>query len=128
MRTDGFINVLNGDRVAFKFAGRDGAAVENKSGNIEAGQRHDATGNGLVAADQNHQRVKKISAGHQFDGVGNDFAADQRSLHSFGAHGDVVGDGNGIEFERCAASFADAGFHVFGKFAQVIVAGADFDP
>ena len=128
MRADGFVNVLNGDRVAFKFAGSDGAAVENESGNIQARQRHHAAGNRFVAADENDQCIEKISASDKFYRVGNDFAADQRSFHPFGAHGDAVRNGNGIEFEWRAAGFADAVLYVLSEFAQVIVAGADFNP
>ena len=60
---DGFENILNGYGVTFKLSGSDGTAVENKPGNIQPGQRHDAAGNGFVAADENDERVEKISRG-----------------------------------------------------------------
>src|SRR5262249_11208271 len=111
-----------------EFAGSDGAPIENQTGNVQTGQGHDAAGNGFVAAHQNHQRVKKISTGHQFDGVGDDFAADERSFHSFSAHGDAVGNGNGVEFEGRTTGFANAILDVLSEFAQVVVAGPDFNP
>ena len=114
--------------MALKFAGSDGAAVENESGNIQASQRHNAAGNRLVAADENDQCIEKISASDKFNRVGNDFAADQRSFHPFGAHGNAIGDGNSIELERRAAGFADAVFYMLRELAQVVVAGADFNP
>ena len=128
MRANRLVNILNRDRVAFKLPRRDGATVQNKSGNIQPRQRHDSRGDGLVASDQNHERVKQIAARDQFNRIRDDFAADQRSTHALGAHGDAVGDGNGVEFKRCAACRANPGLDVFCQFAQVIVAGPDFDP
>src|SRR5438067_1462567 len=40
--TDGFVNVLDGDRVSLEGARCDRAAVENEAGNIEAGERHNS--------------------------------------------------------------------------------------
>src|SRR5271165_2841403 len=128
MFSHGFKNVLNGYGMAFKLAGGDGAAVQNKAGNIQAGNGHDSAGNGFVAADENDQGVEKIATGDQFDGVRDDFAADERGAHAFGAHGDAVRDGDGVEFERRAARGADAFLDVDGEFAQVVVTGSDFDP
>ena len=73
-------------------------------------------------------RVKHISARHQFDRIGDHFAAHQRGAHPFGAHGDAVGNGYGVELQRRSAGCADAGLHVDGKLSQVIVARANFDP
>ena len=38
-----------------------------------------------------------------FDGVGDDFAGDERILHAFAAHRDAVGNGDDIEDNRLAA-------------------------
>src|SRR5208283_337003 len=128
MGTNGFVHILNRDRVALILTGRNGAAIQNESGNIQAGQGHNAAGNGFVAAHQDNKGVEHIPAADEFNRIGNDFAADQRSAHAVGAHGDAVGNGNRIEFQRSAASSADAGADVVGKFAKVVVAGTDFDP
>jgi len=128
MGADRFVNVLNGDGMTFKVAGSDGTTIENESGNIQARERHDSARNCLIAADKNHERIEKISASDKFYRIGDDFAADERSFHPFGTHGDAVGNGNSVELERCAASFADAVFHVLREFAEVIIAGPDFDP
>jgi hypothetical protein len=125
---DGFVDILQRHGVALELAGGDGAAVKDERWNVETCNGHDAAGNGLVAADENNERVEQIAAGDEFDGVGDDFAADQGSAHALGAHGDAVGYGDGVEFQRGAARGADAGFDVGGEFAQVIVARADFDP
>src|SRR5260370_35858475 len=53
MFADGFVDVLNRDRVTFKLAGSNLATIQNESGNIEGRQGHDAGGNGLVATDEN---------------------------------------------------------------------------
>ena len=125
---DGFEDVLNGDVVVPEIGRGDGAAVEHEAGNIEPGQRHDRAGDGLVAAGEGDDAVEEIAARDQFDGVGDHFAADERGLHALGAHGDAVGDGDGVELHGRAAGVANAFLHGCGEFTQVIVAGADFDP
>ncbi len=128
VRADGLEDVLNGDVVAVQVAGRDGAAVEHEPGNVEARQRHDGAGHVLIAAGDGNQAVEEIAARDELHRVGDDLAADQRGLHAFGAHGDAVGDGDGVELHRRAAGFAHALLHGFGELAEVEVAGADFGP
>ena len=77
MRANRFVNILNGDRVAFEFTRRDGPAIQNETGNIQARQRHNAGGNGFVAANENDKRIEQIAARHQFNRIGDDFAAHQ---------------------------------------------------
>ena len=69
-----------------------------------------------------------IASRDEFDRVSNDFAADQGSAHPLSAHGDAIGDRDGIEFHRCSASRANAGLHRGSEFTQMEVAGADFSP
>ena len=130
---DAFEDVLDGDVDQFavgavEFAGSDGAAVEHHAGNVEAAESHDDAGHVLVAAADADEAVKEIAAGDQLDGVGDDFAGDQRGLHALRAHGDAVGDGDGVELHGRAAGFANALFEGFGDFAQMHVAGADLGP
>ena len=128
MHADGFEDILNRDGVAFELAGGDRTAVENQSGNIQSRQGHNAAGNGFVATDKDNERIKEIAARDEFDGVRDDFAADEGSAHALGAHGDAIGNGDGVEFERSAAGGANPVFYVLCEFAKVIVAGTDFDP
>ena len=44
------------------------------------------------------------------------------------AHGDAVGDGDGVELHGRAAGVANAFLHGCGEFAQMEVAGADLGP
>src|SRR5580704_6388845 len=125
---NGFKYILDGDGVAFELARCYGATVENQAGNIQTGERHDAAGNGFVATDKNDDAVEKIAAGDKFDGVRNDFTADQRGAHTFGAHGDAIGDRDRVEFQGGATSGANALTYVLGKFAKVIIARANFRP
>ena len=108
VRADGFEDVLNGDVVAFVAAREDRSAVENDAGEVEAKQRHGGAGNGLVAGDQGDDAVEHVAARDELDRIGDDFAADQRRLHAFGAHGDAVADGDGVELHGRAAGGADA--------------------
>ena len=71
---------------------------------------------------------KRLPRATELDGVGDHFARDQRSLHSLRAHGDAVGDGDGVELHGRAAGFANAFFQSLGDFAQVNIACADFGP
>src|SRR5882762_4387081 len=57
---DSFVDILNRHGVTLELAWRDRAAIQNKSGNIETRQGHHAAGNGLVAADENNQRIEEI--------------------------------------------------------------------
>ena len=51
-------------------------------GNVEAAERHDRAGHVLVASGDGDEAVEEIAAGDELDGVGDDFAADQRGLHA----------------------------------------------
>ncbi len=53
---------------------------------------------------------------------------DERGLHAFGAHGDAVGDGDGVELHGRAAGLADALLDGLGDLAEMEVAGADLGP
>ena len=55
-------------------AGGDRAAVQDEPGDVEAAQRHRRGGDGLVAADDEHQAVERVAARHQLDGVGDHLA------------------------------------------------------
>ena len=89
-------------------AGGDAAAVEHEAGDVEAGEGHDGGGHVLVAAGDADEAVEGVAAGDEFDGVGDDFAGDERGLHALRAHGDAVVDGDGVELHGRAAGLADA--------------------
>src|SRR4029078_2558929 len=72
--------------------------------------------------------VEEIAARDQLDRIGDDLAADQRGAHAGRAHGDPVGDRDGVELHRRAPGLADAVLDRGGELAQVQVAGADLGP
>src|SRR2546426_12568912 len=74
MRADGFKHVLNRNGVVLEAAGGNRAAVENESGDIQSRQGHDATRNGLVAANEDDERIEEVAPGDQLDRVRDDFA------------------------------------------------------
>ena len=92
------------------------------------GERHGGRGDRLVAAHDADDRVKQLSATDQFYRVGDDFAAHQRGLHAFGAHGLAIADGDGVELHGRAAGGTDAFLHLGRQAAQVKVARHGFDP
>src|SRR5690606_41809570 len=59
--------------------------------------------------------VEHVAAGDELDGVGDHVAANQRCLHAFGAHGDAVGDGDGVELHGSTAGGADAFLDLHGR-------------
>src|SRR5437879_10340629 len=60
MRADRFVNILDGDGMPLELTGSDGGAVENQAGNVEASERHDAAGNGFVAADTKDESIEEV--------------------------------------------------------------------
>ena len=96
------------DVLAVPAAGGDRAAVEQRPGDVEPGQRHHAAGDRLVAGGERDERVELVAAGHQLDRVGDHLAADQRGLHPLGPHRDPVRDRDGVELHRRPAGGAHA--------------------
>ena len=125
---DGFEHVLNGDVVALKTAGHDRAAVKRKRRQIQTRESHHGGGNGLVAAANRNDGVKRMRHGEKFDRIGDHFAGDERGFHALGAHGDAVGNGDGVELDGRAAGGADAFLHFFRERAEVEIAGRHFRP
>jgi hypothetical protein len=50
----------------------------------------------------------------EFDGIGDDLAADEGGFHAFGAHADAIRDHDRVEFDRSASSLANALFDAGG--------------
>ena len=78
MLADGFVNVLDGDRLALEGAGQDRAAIDEDRRHVEPAHRHHHARLRLVAAGDADQRVIRMAAHRQFDGIGDDFARGQR--------------------------------------------------
>ena len=116
-------HVLNVDVVALEVARQYGAAVEKERRHVEAGDGHHGAWHVLVACRHDYQGVHALAKRHRLDGVGDDLAADQRCLHTLGAHGDSIANGNGAEQERHALGVPDALLDLLGKPVQVHVAG-----
>ena len=128
MGADAFEDFLDGDVLAAKFAGSDAAAVESQARDVEPGEGHGAGGDGLVAANDDDQGVEGVADGGDFNGVGDDLAADQRGAHALGAHGDAVANGDGVDLHGSPAGGADAFLDALGHAPVVEVAGHGFDP
>ena len=96
-------HVDDGDVLVVEAAGQDRAAVDEDAGDVEPEHRHHHAGQRLVATREADQRVVAVAANRQLDRVRDDLAADERRLHALVAHGDAVGDGDGVEAARHAA-------------------------
>ena len=121
-------HVLNGDVPALVPAGQDRAAIHEDAGHVEADHRHHHAGQRLVAAGQTDQTVVAVAAHRHFDRIGDHFAADQRRLHAGMAHGDAVGDGDGGELARRAATGLDAHLDGLGLAVERDIAGSRLVP
>jgi hypothetical protein len=121
-------HILDGDVFPLPPARRNRAAVQDKTGDIEPGERHGGTGNRLVTPDQNHQRVEVIRARDQLDRISDDLAAHQGHPHTLGAHGDAVRHRHSVELHGRGPCRAHPFLHRRGEPAQVEIAGADLDP
>ena len=95
---------------------RDRAAVEQKTRSIHASHRDGHRRNGLVAAGDGNEPVEHVATRDEFDGVGDDLAADEGGFHPLRARRDAVVDRDRVDFEGRAArrgnAFGDAGREV----------------
>ena len=128
MGANSFVDVQKSYVFAAISASGNGAAVEHQAGNIETRECHRRGRNRLVTANDAEDCVEHLAAANEFDGIGNDFAAYERSAHALGAHGFAVRDGDGVELHGRAASGADAFLDLGRQAAQVKVARHGFDP
>ena len=100
----------------------DRAAVKHATWQIHARERHRRGWNGLVATHNADDAIELMALHGEFDGIGDDFARNQRRLHARRTHRDAVGDDDGVEVDRNAARFAHAAPHMLGQIAQMHVA------
>ena len=128
VRADGFEDVLNGHISTGIAPWRDRAAIEHKARHVRPRERHDGTGNRLVAADERNDAVELVAVDDHLDGVGNDLATHEGHAHAERSHRDAVRDRDGVELQRCAAGRQNALADVHGQLAEVVVAGTDLDP
>ena len=128
VRADDLEDVLDGDVAPVEAPGRDRAVVEDEAGDVEARQRHDGGGDGLVAAHQADEAVEQVAARGELDGVGDDLARDQRAAHPLGAHGDPVRHRDRVQLHARAARLADPCLDVHRQLALVEVARHRLDP
>ena len=64
----------------------------------------------------------------KLDGVRDDFPRHEGGPHPFRAHGDPVGDGDGVELEGGTARGPNSLLHARAELPQVDVAGRDVTP
>ena len=68
----------------------------------------------FIAIRDQHQGVKSMGDGHDFNRIGNDFATAQGVLHADMIHGNAVANPDGTEFDGRAARHVDAVFNRLG--------------
>src|SRR5207253_8563924 len=125
---DGLVYVPDGDVAVLEMSSGDRAAVEQDPWYVQPDERHRPGGDGLVAADERHHRVKHVAAPDELDRVGNHFTADERRLHALGPHGHAVRNGYGVELHGRAARRAYAFLHLRRQAPEMEVAGHRLNP
>ena len=123
VRAHGLKHVLDVDVAALELTGHDAAAIHENGGDVQAGDGHHAARHVLVAPGHRDQAVHALAEGNGLDGVGDDLTTHQRGLHSLGAHGNAVADGDGAELEGRALTYTDTLLDRGGDPVQVHVAG-----
>jgi len=72
----------------------------NEAGNIQTRQGHVPAGLVLVAPNID-DGASNYCARDEFDGIGDDVAVIREARMAVRAHGDAIGDGNGVTPEAC---------------------------
>ncbi len=121
-------DVNDAEVLAVVVAGHDRSTVKQDRGQVEAGERHQATRIRLVTGGDGNEAVKHVALRHELDRVGDDFSANQRRFHALSTHADAVRYGNRVELEGCGAGSADPRLDPLGEAAQRVVAGTDLGP
>ena len=106
--------------LAFVAARQDRAAVHVDRGHIGAQHAHQAARHIFVATTHHHHAIHPLALHAGLNAIADDFAAHQRILHAFGAHGHAVRNRGRTEHLRIAARFNDA-FN--GSISQLLQAG-----
>ena len=128
MLSHGFKDILNGHIMSLKLSRHDRPAVQHDRRQIQPGEGHDGSRDRLIATGQGHDRIKQMSTRHKFNRISDDLTADERGLHAFGPHGNSIGHGDGVVFDRSPTGSSDAGLHALGKPAQMEITGHDLCP
>jgi len=114
--------------VAGDAAGQNGAAINKDRGAVQAGDGDHGAGHVFIAAADGHKAIHAGATHDGLDGVGDDFAGDEGIFHSLGAHGNAVGNGDGIENDGFATRSIRPGLGFTGELVNVHVAGRDITP
>ena len=89
---------------------------------------HDGARHVLVATWDGDARVVGLRTGHGLDAVGDDLACLETEPHPLVAHGDGVGDSNGVVLPAEHVEVGDGAFDFFGEVEEVHVAWVAFPP
>lgn len=92
------------DIAAVVTAGEHRTSGNDNARDIQSCSCHEHARDDFVAIRDEYQSIKAGCHGYGFDGIGNEFAACQRELHTCMPHGNTVADTNGRKFNRCAAA------------------------
>ena len=122
MRADRLEHRNHIDRLVAMAARHDGAAIDEHSRPVQTRQRHQAARHVLIAAADGDDAIEPFTTRHHFDGIGDDFARDEGIFHSFGAHGDAIGNSDGVEHDGLAAGRVRAGRGVIGQLIDMHIA------
>ena len=100
--------------------------THNECRDIQPHGRHQHAGNDLITVRYQHEPIKRVSHGHDFDRIGNQFPTRQGVAHPLMIHGNAVADADSAELDRGAAGKTDPRLHRFGNLVEVDMSRNDF--
>ena len=112
----------------FEAAGLNGATVNKNAGAVHSRNSHDAGRHVFVAASDGNHAVHSFASHYGLDGVGDHFAAHERIFHPFRAHGNSVGNSDGVELNAFSAGCIRSFDGFLGQLVDVHVAGSHHAP
>ena len=115
-------------RVAGDAAGENRAAIDEHGRAVQPRDGDHCAGHVFVATADGDEAVHAFRAHDGFDGVGDDFARNERIFHAFRAHRNAVGHGDGIEDDGLAAGSIGTDLAFEREFINVHVARCDVAP
>ena len=121
-------HVLNGHIPIREMTGHDRAAIQEHGGKIQTSQTHEHPGETLVASGDRDEPVKTLGERDKLNGIGNHFAAHERSLHAFMTHGDRVTHSDRAKLDGCPRCGAHAFLDYRCQPVQMNVARSNFVP
>ena len=109
-------------------ARQNGATVHKDARAIHARHGHHAGRHVLVATANSHEAIHAFATDDRLNGIRNHLATHERILHALRSHGNAIGDSDGVEDNRLAASLVGATLGLLREQINVHIARGHIAP